>query len=62
MHPYQHKRLTEGPDIADIQNEGRRSGVGRLSKKSGDCRPYCRNKKSIRRTLKRADKAIQLPE
>lgn len=30
MKPYKNKRLTEGPDVADIMTEGRKSSVGRL--------------------------------
>jgi hypothetical protein len=59
MKPYQTRKLIEGPDVADIQAEGRHSSVGRLPGKSGDYRPYCRgaNRKTIRRQLKRADKS-----
>lgn len=59
MKPYEHRKLTEGPDVADIQDEGRRSAVGKFPKPSGDYTGYCSpaKKKTTRRALKRADKA-----
>lgn len=60
MHPYEHKKLEEYPDVADIQEEARRSRVGRLPTKSGQYKSYTRNsrsKRAVRRSLKRADKA-----
>ena len=59
MKPYENKKLNEFPDVADIQEEGRKSSVGKISGKSGDTRPYSRskNRKATRRTLKRSDKA-----
>lgn len=59
MKPYQTNKLTEFPDVADIQADGRKSCAGKFAGKSGDYRPYSRskNRKSTRRGLKRADKA-----
>ncbi|MCK9459488.1 MAG: hypothetical protein M0R80_07610 [Proteobacteria bacterium] len=60
MKPYKTIKLTECPDVADIQAEGRRSACGKLAGKSGECRGYTKSKQSkaaTRRTLKRADKA-----
>jgi hypothetical protein len=54
MHPYQTRKLTEGPDVSDIKTEGRASHVGKLGK-----RGYNKSaaKAKTRRNLKRADKA-----
>jgi len=59
MKAYQNKKLVEGPDVADIREEGRRSAVGKFRGKGGDYRGYCKskNKRVTRRLLKRADKA-----
>ena len=60
MRPYKTKRLTEGPDVGDIQCEGRKSSIGKLKTKSGEYKPYTRSgkqRKRIRRRLKRSDKA-----
>jgi hypothetical protein len=64
MKPYQTIKLTECPDIADIQADGRHSSVGKLPNKTGEYRPYCRSahRKAVRRHLKRADKAQALRE
>jgi hypothetical protein len=58
MRAYHNIRLTDAPDILDIQIEGRKSSVGRFDEKS-----YIRksaNKKAIRRGLKRRDRAAQI--
>ena len=55
MRAYSTYRLIEFPDVADIKNEARRSCVGR-----NDSRGYIRDKRrkrSIRRYIKRADRA-----
>ena len=60
MRPYRTIKLEEFPDIGDIQSEARASHVGRLPERGGDFKPYIRNKPkkaSIRRMLKRSDKA-----
>jgi hypothetical protein len=52
MRPYRNTRLTEGPDVADIRCEGRRTGVGGKDYFKGR-----REKKAAnRRQLKRADR------
>ena len=53
------QKLTEGPDVADIKSEGRRSSVGKCSVRGGKSRGYCapKAKATTRRHLKRADKA-----
>lgn len=70
MKPYQTIRLTEGPDVADIRTEGRKSAVGRVAIINGkptrfwrrnpnaDYRGYCKPaaKAKARRILKRSDK------
>jgi hypothetical protein len=58
MKPYKTIKLTEDPDVADIQSEGRKSSVGKLPAKNHEYRPYSRskNRKRIRRILKRKDK------
>lgn len=58
MKPYKTIKLTEYPDVADIQNEGRKSSVGRIPNKEHEYKPYSRskNRKRIRRILKRIDK------
>ena len=53
MRPYRNYRLSETPDVHDIQTEGRRTAVG------GKKRGYMKNKASkavSRRSLKRSDK------
>jgi hypothetical protein len=90
MKAYRNIRLTECPDIADIQYEGRKTSVGRILRgekavpryKNGivgyadgtpgidlnadkivhNDRGYCRpkKKKSVRRYLKRKDKAMEM--
>jgi hypothetical protein len=65
MKPYRTIRLTEQPDVADIQAEGRKSSVGRFAEKGGDFKPYTRNasaRKAVRRALKKADKNRQARE
>jgi hypothetical protein len=65
MRPYQHLRLEQFPDVADIQREGRASHVGKLREKSGEFKPYIRNAKArraVRRLLKRRDKAKTFTE
>lgn len=71
MKPYQTKRLTEGPDVADIRTEGRKSIVGVAFIRNGKpVRPWRRNafgdyrgynkpaaKAKARRAMKRSDKA-----
>lgn len=60
MKPYRNKKLTEYCDVGDIQSEARASHVGKLQNKNGEFKPYIRSaqkRKSIRRSLKRADKA-----
>lgn len=56
MKPYKFRKLTEGPDIADIQAEGRHSRAGRFDEKS-----YTnpKAKRQARRRLKRQDKHQQ---
>lgn len=70
MKPYQTKRLTEGPDVADIRTEGRKSIVGVAFIRNGKpVRPWRRNpngdyrgynkphaKAVTRRNMKRSDK------
>jgi hypothetical protein len=62
MKPYETIRLTECPDVGDIQSEGRASHVGKLREIGGDFKPYLRTpkRKATRRGLKRADKARSL--
>lgn len=59
MRPYEHRKLTQGPDVADIHAEGRASHVGKLGK-----RGYVKSAKkaTTRRNLKRADRAKALKE
>lgn len=58
MRPYQNIKLEEFPDVADIQEGGRKSSVGCLQNKSGLYRSSIKSnkKKSTRRSLKRSDK------
>jgi hypothetical protein len=65
MKPYKTFKLTECPDVGDIQEEGRSSHIGKLREKSGEFKPYTRaaqHRKAVRRTLKRRDKARQRRE
>jgi hypothetical protein len=59
MRPYRHQRLEEYPDVADLKNEARKTGAGKLRGKGGDYRAYrdTKGRKQLRRSLKRADKA-----
>jgi len=59
MRAYQTIKFILGPDVADIQADGRKSSIGRFREKGGDYKPYSRsdNKKKTRRYLKRSDKA-----
>jgi hypothetical protein len=60
MRPYKTIRLIEGPDVADIKSEGRKSSVGRL-----DQRGYFKNrasKRATRRAMKKADRNRQLQQ
>ena len=62
MRPYRTTRLTEGPDVGDIKREGRKSSVGfsingtRIVRHT---RGYsqAKQKKKVRRAMKRADRA-----
>lgn len=46
---------TEHPDVGDIQNEGRKSSIGRLPGKGGDRKSYQKpaKKRASRRVYKR---------
>lgn len=60
MHPYKMIRLTECPDVADIQKEGRRSAIGKLKE---DKHGYFRKpikKKIARRRLKRRNRMLEI--
>lgn len=72
MKPYVTRKLTEGPDVADIRTEGRKSAVGRVAiingkpnrfwrerNPNGDYRGYSKPaaKATMRRNMKRSDKA-----
>jgi hypothetical protein len=59
MRAYQNSRFIEGPDVADIREQGRASHVGKLPERCGVFKPYFRNaeaRRATRRSLKRADK------
>ena len=65
MRPYglEHT-LIVGPDVADIQEQGRKSSVGHFPTKSGEFRSYTRNtaakratRVSIKRGARRAGRA-----
>lgn len=60
MIAYQTIRLTEYPDVADIKAEGRNTRTGRLN----DHRTirHLRVKHSVRRSLKRSDRARSMRE
>lgn len=58
MKPYQNRKLTEYPDVADITSEGRASHIGKLKRGRGYC--SSKGKKAARRNLKRADRAKSL--
>lgn len=60
MRPYQYKKLTEAPDVGDIREEGRASHVGKLKRGRGYVSSS--TKKTVRRYLKRADKAKALKD
>ncbi len=52
--------LIVGPDVADVQVQGRKSSIGHFATKSGEFRSYTRNPKSraaTRRTIKRRARA-----
>lgn len=58
MHPYSTIRLTEFPDVGDMRREARASRVGMLSRHTVNHRS--RVKRSLRRTIKRSDRARDL--
>jgi hypothetical protein len=63
MRAYQNQRFIEGPDVGDVQSEGRASHIGKIAEKSGEFKPYTRNpenRRATRRTLKRRDKQRRL--
>lgn len=65
MKPYSTIRLTECPDVGDIKADGRASHVGKIAEPSGVFKPYTRkaaNRRAVRRSLKRADRARSLRE
>jgi hypothetical protein len=57
--PYQTRRLLPCPDVVDIQQEGRKSSLGRLPGRCGKSRSIVSSKarRAARRSLKRADKS-----
>lgn len=57
MRAYRNIRFIEGPDVADIQEQGRKSIVGRLDEKSYFRKPE--HKAKVRRLLKRQDRMKQ---
>jgi hypothetical protein len=62
MHPYKNTRLIEYPDVADIQEQGRKSSVGRIPR--GDTQTVYPNgllSKSFER-IKRNDRGYCKPE
>ena len=56
MRAYRNIRFIEGPDVADIQSQGRKSIVGRIKRGRGYCAPV--SKAATRRYLKRVDRAL----
>lgn len=65
MHPYQTRKLTEYPNVADIKAEGRKSSSSGRPSRSGEFKPHTRNprrRRAIRRSLKRADRARALKD
>lgn len=56
MRPYSHIKLTEFPDVKDIQSEGRHSSVGKFREKGGDFKSYTRSADSRRATRRHLKK------
>lgn len=59
MKPYETLKLTESPDVGDLQREARKSSVGHFPNKSGDFHSSVRDssdRRKTRRSLKRSDK------
>lgn len=57
MRAYKNIRFIDGPDIADIRSQGRKSSVGRNDEKNYTRVPHF--KATIRRVLKRRDRASE---
>lgn len=60
MRAYEFHRFEEWPDVGDIQEDCRKSCIGKLPEKCGVFKPYIRrakNRKQARRIMKRRDKA-----